>query len=115
MTSRRRGTRSEASTYSGPAFDHSRVLLRRVFFLNVEKSGYVSVGFYPAREYQQLVEFGETRFLPLVLPTDCVNNVVERLPRLVEAMCRNELFVWSSEDKDFKIHTTSRTGPRDFS
>ena len=52
-----------------------------------------------------MVEFLETRFLPLILPTDCVNNVVERLPGLVEAMCRNELFVWSSEDKDFKIHT----------
>ena len=24
----------------------------------------------------------------------------------MEAMCRNELFVWSSEDKDFKIDTT---------
>ena len=58
------------------------------------------------RNYQPLVEIGRTRFLPLVLPTDCVNNVVERLPGLVEAMCRNEQFLWSSEDKDFKIHTT---------
>jgi hypothetical protein len=62
MASRRRATGSEASTYSGPAFDHSRVLLRRLFFLNVEKSRYVSVGFYPVREYQPLVEFGGTRF-----------------------------------------------------
>ena len=37
MVSQRRATRSEASTYSGPAFEHSRVLLRRVFLLNVEK------------------------------------------------------------------------------
>ena len=106
MASRRRATRSEASAYSGPAFVHCRVLLRRVFFLNVEKSRYVSVGFYPPSEYQPLVEFGGAWFLPLVLPTGCVNNVVERLPGLVEAMCRNEQFVWSSEDKDFKIHTT---------
>ena len=75
---------------AGPAFDPSRVLLRRVFFLNDEKSRYVSVGFYPAHNYQQLVEFGGTRFLPLVLPADYVNIVAERLPGLVETMCRNE-------------------------
>ena len=106
MELRRRATRSEPSTYGGPAFDPSRVLLRRVFFLNDEKSRYVSVGFYQGRNYQPLIEFGGTRVLPLVLPTDCVNVVVERVPGLLEALCRDELFAWSSDDKDFKIHST---------
>jgi hypothetical protein len=95
-----------ALSYGGPAFDPSRVLLRRVFFLNDEKSRYVSVGFYPAQNYQPLVEFCGTRILPLVLPADFVNHVSERLRSLVEAMCRNEPFVWSSEDRDFKMHST---------
>jgi len=57
-------------TYGGPAFDPSRVLLRRLFILNDDKSRYVSVGFYPAHNYQPLVEFGGTRILPLSrLPT----------------------------------------------
>ena len=77
-----------------------------MFFLNDEKSRYVSVGFYPAHNYQPLVEFGGTRIQPFVLPADYVTIVVERLPSLVEAMCRNENFVWSSKDKDFKIHST---------
>ena len=34
-----------------PAFDPSRVLLRRLFFLNAEKTKYVSIGFYPTRNY----------------------------------------------------------------
>ena len=29
-----------------PPFDPSRVLLRRVFFLDLEKTKYISVGFY---------------------------------------------------------------------
>jgi hypothetical protein len=66
----------------------------------------MSVGFYPANNYQPLVEFGGTRILSLVLPADFVNHVDERLPSLVETMCRNEHFVWSSEDKDFKMHST---------
>jgi hypothetical protein len=41
-----------------PIFDPERVLLRRVFFVNADKSKYVSVGFYPARNYKPMVEFG---------------------------------------------------------
>ena len=67
---------------------------------------YVSVEFYPAHNYQPLVEFGRTRFLPLVPPADYVNIVAERLPSLVEAMCLNEHFVWSSEDKDLRVNNT---------
>jgi len=106
MASRRRPTRSKPCTYGGSAFDPSRVLLRRVFFLSDKKSRYVSFGFYPAHNYQPLVEFGETRILPLVLPADYVYIVVERLPGLVEAMCWHERFVWRSEDKVFKMNST---------
>jgi len=66
----------------------------------------MSVGFHLAHNYQPLVEFGGTRILPLVLPADYVNIVVEILPGLVEAMCRNEHFVWRSEDKVFRMHRT---------
>ena len=105
MASRLRPTRSEPCTYGWPAFEPSRLLLRCVFFLNDEKSRYVSVGFYPSRNYQPLVKFGGTRFQPLVLPADYVNIVVERLPGLVEAMCLNDRFVWRSENKVFKMNS----------
>ena len=36
-------------------FDPNKVLLRRVFFLDPEKSKYISVGFYTARNYQPMV------------------------------------------------------------
>ena len=46
---------------NNPAFDPKRVLLRRPFFINEDRTNYVSVGFYPARDYLPLVEFGVTR------------------------------------------------------
>ena len=46
---------------NNPAFDPKRVLLRRLFFINKYRTKYVSVGFYPARDYLPLVEFGVIR------------------------------------------------------
>jgi hypothetical protein len=46
---------------NNPAFDPKRVLLRRLFFINEDRTKYVSVGFYPARDYLPLVEFGVVR------------------------------------------------------
>jgi len=37
-------------------FDPKRVLLRRLFFIDEERSKYVSVGFYPARDYRPFVQ-----------------------------------------------------------
>jgi len=33
-----------------PMFDPKRVLLRRLFFIDVNRTRYVSVGFYPSRD-----------------------------------------------------------------
>jgi len=51
---------SDICTYwpTNPFFDPKRILLRRLFFINDDWTKYVSVGFYPARDYQPLVEFG---------------------------------------------------------
>ena len=69
-----------------PAPDTTRVLLRHVFFLNEEKSWYVSVGFYPANYYQVLAEFGGPRIAPITLTEQHVKTLVEHLPALCEAM-----------------------------
>ena len=53
-----------------PTFDTTRVQLRRIFFFNEEKSIYDSVGFYPARNYQVLVEFRVRRFHLKPYPTN---------------------------------------------
>jgi len=45
-------------------FDPNKVLLGRVFFLDPEKTKYISVGFYPARNYQPMVEIGSPKSAP---------------------------------------------------
>jgi hypothetical protein len=70
-----------------PAFDANKVLLRRVCFINNEKSKYVSVGFYPAKNYQPLVEFGGAKILPITLAEQHVKTMAENLPRLCNALC----------------------------
>ena len=46
---------------NNPAFDPKRVLLRRLFIINDDRTNYVSVGFYPARDYLPHVEVGVLR------------------------------------------------------
>jgi len=46
---------------TSPGFDPHRVLLRRLFFINSHRTKHVSLGFFPARDYQPLVEFGAIR------------------------------------------------------
>jgi len=58
------------------------------------------------RIIEPLVEFGGTRLLPFVLTAEYFNILAERLPGLVEAICRNEHFQWRSEDKVFRMNST---------
>jgi len=64
------------------------------FFLNDDKSKYVSVGFYPAQNCDPLVELGGTKLLPLVLVSEYVTILADRLSALVEVLCLNEHFHW---------------------
>ena len=58
----------------------SVVLLRRVYFLNEEKTRYVSVGFYPSDNYQVLTEFVGPLVVPITLTEQHVKTLVEHIP-----------------------------------
>ena len=58
-------------------FEPNNVLLRRLFFLDPEKTKYISVGFYPARMYQPLVEIGSPKSTPIVLTDQHVKTLSE--------------------------------------
>jgi len=62
-------------------FDPKKVLLRRVFFLYPEKTKYISVVFYPARNYQPMVETGNPKSTPIVL----TENTLKHCP----SICRH--------------------------
>jgi hypothetical protein len=86
-----------------PSFDPNRVLLRRLYFINDGKTKYVSVGFYPALNYQPLVDLGSSGNKSLTLTERHVTTMVQRLPSLCEAMCGDEQYSW--KDGVFRLTT----------
>jgi hypothetical protein len=73
----------------GPTLDPYRALLRRVFFLNEDRTKYVSVAFYPGQEYAALVEFKKATAAPLILTQQHLTILVEHLPHLIETLCND--------------------------
>jgi len=82
----------------------NRALLRRVFFIAEEKSKFVSLGFYPARGYQPLAEFGGAKKLPLLLNAQQLQTMADNIAALCNALATNEHF--STKDGNFKMNTT---------
>jgi len=82
----------------------NRAMLRRVFFIAEDKSKFVSVGYYPARGYQPLAEFGGAKKLSLLLDAQQLQTMAANIAALCNALSRNEHF--SKKDGDFKMNTT---------
>jgi len=67
-------------------------MLRRAIFIAKDKSKYVPVGFYPARGYQPLAEFGGARKLPLLLNAQQLQTMGDNIAALCNAVSTNEHF-----------------------
>jgi len=97
-----------------PAFDPKRVLLRRMFFINEDKTKYMSVGFYPARDYQLLVEFGAIRrgeSKSIFLTNEQVAALADCLPAIRDSMCvGGDWVIIKWEGGNFRLHTPKRHG-----
>ena len=90
-------------------FDPNKFLLRRVFILDPEKTKCISVGFYPARNYQPLVEIGSPKSTPIVLTDQHVKTLPEHLPAQADALWRWEFY--NVLDGEFAMHSASPTTP----
>jgi len=95
---------------NNPAFDPKRVLLRRLFFINEDRTKYVSVGFYPARDYLPQVEFGVLRRAggpkTLILGEEQVDALAETLPTLRGDMCSGGARGCRCESGAFRLDVT---------
>ena len=67
------------------------VLLRSVYFLNDERTRYVSVGFFPTEKYKVLVEFGGPHIAPITLTEQHVRTLMEHLAGVCKVMQSGEL------------------------
>jgi len=79
-------------------------MLRRVFFIAEDKLKYVSVGYYPARGYQPLAEFGGAKKPPLLLNAQQLQTMADNIAALCNALSTNKHF--AKKDGDFKTNTT---------
>ena len=68
------------------------VLLRRIYFLNSERSKYVGLGLYPDRVYRAFFELGGGRQMPLVLHLSVVPTLALHLSKLCEHLTRGERY-----------------------
>jgi len=78
-----------------------------LFFINEDKTKYVSVGYYPARYYQPLVEFGIIRMggsKSLNLSDEQVTALADCLPAIRDSMCvgRDRVFI-KFESGNFRL------------
>ena len=73
-------------------FDPNRVLLRRVFFMDHDKTRYMSVGFHPAKNYQPLFEIGSPKQNPILLTDHHVQILAEHLTAQFDALWRDDFY-----------------------
>ena len=83
-------------------FHPNRVLLRRVFFLDADKTKYISVGFYPSRNYQPLVDLGSPKVTPLLLTDSHVRTLAEHIPSQLDALWHDDFY--NVHDGDYFMH-----------
>jgi len=102
--SRRRPNSRRLDVVSTVLANPNRAMLRRVLFIAEDKSKFVSVGYYPARGYQPLAEFGGAKKLHLLLDAHQLQKMAENIAALRNALFTNEHF--SKKDGDFKTNTT---------
>jgi len=107
---------SDTCTYwpPNPAFDPKWVLLLRNFFINDDKTMYVSVSYYPTRDYPPLVGFGAIRWggsKSLILADEQFAALADCLPTIRDSMCvGGDRVVIKFECGIFRLHTPKRHG-----
>jgi len=66
------------------------MLLRRLFYINSDRTKYVSVGLSPARDYQPLEEFGAIRrdvSKSIILKDEHIDTLADCLPKMLVSIC----------------------------
>jgi len=63
------------------------------------------VGFYPARNYQPLVEIGSPKSTPIVLTDQHVKTLSEHVPAKVDALWRGDFY--NVMDGEFPMHSAA--------
>ena len=69
------------------------------------KIKYISVGFYPARNYQPMLEIGTLKSAPIILTDQHVKTLSDHLPGQFGALWRRDFY--NLMDGEFAMHSAS--------
>jgi hypothetical protein len=86
--------------------DTRKIVMRRLFFINQDKTKFVSVGFHTSSAYLTLAEFGGSKITSILLSQDYLNLFASHLHDLHQAMCDNKPYSFKSDDTAFKVFVT---------
>jgi hypothetical protein len=104
---RRRVPRKASGTQRPPS---EKVVLRRLYFLNSERSKYAFLGFYPQRGYRAFFELVEARRPSVVLPPLLFPTMARHIPRLCEHLVRGEQY--KCDELSFRVQTAANNSAR---
>ena len=99
---------SDICTYwsANPAFHSKKFLLRRLFFINEDKTKYVSLGFYNARDFHPLEEFGAIRrggSKSLILADEHFDTLAGCLSGIRDSICSDDSVIINCESGIFRL------------
>jgi hypothetical protein len=66
-------------------------VLRRIYFLNKDRSRFISIGYYPDRNYKPYVEIGGVK-CGVILSAYYFTSLVNHLPKLAEHLSKDQAF-----------------------
>jgi hypothetical protein len=87
-----------------------RVLLRRLYFLNSDRSKYVCLGFYPNRGYRAFFELGGVRQAPVVLTPSLIRSLALHLPKLCDHLVKDEQL--KCNEMSFRMQTVAENSAK---
>jgi hypothetical protein len=72
------------------------VLHRRIYFLNTDRTRFISIGYYPDRNYEPHVEIGGVK-CGVILTPYYFTTLVNHQPKLTENLCNKQQFKCDEE------------------
>jgi hypothetical protein len=83
------------------------VVHRRIYFLNKDRSRFVSFGYYPDRKYEPYVEIGGVK-CGVILSPYYFTSLVNHLPKLAEHLSKNQAYRCDEESFHLRLPNGKR-------
>jgi hypothetical protein len=83
------------------------VLHRRIYFLNTDRTRFISIGYYPDRNYEPHIEIGGVK-CGVILTPYYFTKLVNHLPKLTENLCNKQQYRCNEETFRLRLLDSKR-------